>query len=346
MKMLSNQCKNLTENDMNETAEVKEVVPWMRAIGKAKTKFNQIAVSMDYEKESMFAMQAITKNDYILGTAMKNPTSVRNAVINVAAVGLSLNPATKNAYLVPRDGEICLDISYMGLIKIATDTGSILWAKAEVVHESDTFIYNGPSEKPTHAADVFSTDRGDMIGVYCIAKTADNEYLVETMTAAEIQDIRAKSKGADSKYSAWTNFTKEMWKKAVIKRASKTWPKTERSDRFDNAVHIVNESEGLQDEYLSSGHNMVGTEPVDHMKVEAIAQLCREIVDEDDEEMGPSKAFEIVDALSNDEKMELFGKLKLSKPLDEDGKPIRKTYASCFTSHLNAYKEQQKQEVV
>jgi recombination protein RecT len=323
------------------TEQNTDVVPWMQAIGAAKHKFSQIAAhsSMDYDKESMFAMQAIVKNDYILSAAMKNPTSVRNAVINIAAVGLSLNPSTKNAYLVPRDGEICLDISYVGLIKIATDTGSIKWAKAEVVYSTDTFIYNGPSEKPTHAADVFSPDRGEMIGVYCIAKTADNEYLIETMTAAEIDDIRAKSKGADSKYSAWTNFTGEMWKKAVIKRASKTWPKTERSDRFDNAVAIVNQSEGLQEEYLSSGHQLIGTEPVDHMKIEALTQLCREIVDEDDEECGPSKAFEIIDALSNDEKMELFSKLKLSKPVDNDGKPIRKTYASCFTDHLNTYKE-------
>lgn len=316
----------------------------MAAIGAAKHKFSKIAADtrMDYDKESMFAMQAITKNDYILRAAMENPTSVRNAVINIAAVGLSLNPATKSAYLVPRDGEICLDISYMGLIKIATDTGSIKWAKAEVVYSTDTFIYNGPSDKPTHAADVFSEARGDMIGVYCIAKTADNEYLVETMTAAEIMDIKAKSKGADSKYSAWKTFPGEMWKKAVIKRASKTWPKTERSDRFDNAVHIVNESEGLQEEYLSSGHQLIGTEPVDHMKCEAVAQLCREVVDEDDEDNGPSQAFELFDTLSNDEKSEIMGKLKLSKPLDADGKPIRKTYASCFTDHLNAYKEQQK----
>jgi len=327
---------------MNEKVVVdherKEVAPWIAAISAAKNKFNQIG-GMDYDKESMFAMQAIVKNDYILGAAMKNPQSVRNAVINIAAVGLSLNPATKNAYLVPRDGEICLDISYIGLIKIATDTGSILWAKAEVVYETEQFIYNGPSDKPTHNADVFNPERGEMIGVYCIAKTVDGEFLIETMTAADILDIKGKSKGTDSKYSPWKTFTGEMWKKAVIKRASKTWPKTERSDRFDNAVHILNESEGLKDKYLSSGHAMVGLDPVDHMKIEATAQICREIVDDDDEETGPCKAEEIIQSLTNDERMELFSKLKLSHPLDNDGKEIRKTYASCFIDHLNIYKE-------
>ena len=101
-----------------------------------------------------------------------------------------------------------------------------------------------------------------------------------------------------------------------------------------------------QKDFRKNIYHQVGTEAVDHMKIEAIAQLCREVVDEDDEEAGPSKAFEIVDALSNDEKMELFSKLKLSKPISEDGKPIRKTYASCFTDHLNIYKAQQKEAEV
>jgi recombination protein RecT len=34
----------------------------------------------------------------------------------VAAIGITLNPASKLAYLVPRDGMVCLDISYMGLL--------------------------------------------------------------------------------------------------------------------------------------------------------------------------------------------------------------------------------------
>jgi recombination protein RecT len=323
-------------------SENTEIAPWMQAIGAAKNKFNQIG-GMDYDRESMFAMQSIVKNDYILDVAMKNPQSVRNAVINIAAVGLSLNPATKNAYLVPRDGEICLDISYIGLIKIATDTGSILWAKADIVYDTDNFVYNGPASKPMHTADVFSNDRGEKVGVYCIAKTVDGEYLVETMTAQDIADIRSKSKGADSKYSAWVTFTGEMWKKAVIKRASKTWPKTERSDKFDRAIHVIDESEGLEEQYLSSGHQMVDTAPIDHMYIEERAQLCREIVDDDDEETGPDRANEIIQSLTNDERMELFNKLKAGPhPLDADGKEIRKTYASCFTQHINIYKERNK----
>lgn len=222
----------------------------LATIGEAKDKFQAIIaespeINVKWQTESMFAMQAIQKNDYNIAAAQKSPASLRNAIINIASIGLSLNPATAYAYLVPRDGAICLDISYKGLIKIATDTGSILWAKADIVYSSDTFEYNGVATAPIHKADVFSKDRGEVVGVYCIAKTCDGDYLVETMTEAELIDIKNKSKSAGSSYSPWNTFPNEMRKKAVIKRASKTWPKTERHGQLDKVIEYVNQDEGI-----------------------------------------------------------------------------------------------------
>jgi len=220
------------------------------SIEQAKDKFIAIAdnnpdIKVEWQRESMFAMQQIYKNDFSAKAAANNPASFRNAVINIASVGLSLNPATAYAYLVPRDGAICLDISYRGLIKIATDTGSIMWAKADIVYEADTFLYNGPAKPPQHTADPFNKERGEVVGCYCIAKTCDGDYLVEVMSEEEIQDIKDKSKSANSSYSPWNTFPNEMRKKAVIKRASKTWPKTERHERLDNVIEYVNNEEGI-----------------------------------------------------------------------------------------------------
>lgn len=215
----------------------------------AQKKFLTIAnnnqTNIEFTKEASFAAQLVYKNSTALATAQKNPDSLHHAMTNVASVGLSLNPATAYAYLVPRDGAICLDISYRGLIKIATDTGSIMWAQADVVYESDKFDYHGPAQIPTHTADPFSKERGEVVGVYCIAKTCDGDYLIQTMTEEEIQDIRGKSPSANSNYSPWKTFPNEMRKKAVIKRASKTWPKTERHERLDNAIEYINQSEGI-----------------------------------------------------------------------------------------------------
>jgi len=225
-----------------------ELAPFDIIQGSAE-KFNKIAhnnsINIEFTIESSFAVQQIYKNDKTLAAAKKNPTSLQYAMANVASVGLSLNPATAYAYLVPRDGAICLDISYRGLIKIATDTGSIMWAKADVVYDSDKFDYHGPARVPTHNANPFAKERGEVVGCYCIAKTCDNDYLIETMTEEEVQSIKAKSPSASSAYSPWNTFESEMRKKCVIKRASKTWPKTQRHERLDNAIEYINQAEGI-----------------------------------------------------------------------------------------------------
>ena len=62
-----------------------------------------VKTSLNFEVEAGFAVQQLESNDYLLSVAMNNRQSVINAVTNVAAIGISLNPARKQAYLVPRD---------------------------------------------------------------------------------------------------------------------------------------------------------------------------------------------------------------------------------------------------
>lgn len=228
-------------------AEEKQLTPWQSAIQSARERFEQNADLVSYEKESIFAMQALMKTDFAMGVANKNPTSVKLAMINVASTGLTLNPAHGYAYLVPRDNAIHLDISYKGLIKIATDTGAIRWARAELVYENDKFTYHGPAREPEHTANPFK-GRGDVIGAYCIAKTSDGDVLTEVMDADEIEKIRGKSMAyAKSKSGPWAEWFSQMARKAVIKRASKTWPYTDRAERLMDAIEIANESEGGYD---------------------------------------------------------------------------------------------------
>jgi recombination protein RecT len=226
-----------------------DILPYQEAIASSKTKFVGITNNeKTYDVESIFAMQMLMKNDFSLKTANSNPRSVRLAMINVASTGLTLNPANGYAYLVPRDGEIKLDISYKGLIKIATDTGSVEWARADLVYEADTFIYKGPAEKPEHHANPFSGNRGEVIGVYCIAKTHNGDVLTEIMDRAEIEKIRSKStaftKGQQGRKGPWEEWFDQMAKKAIIKRASKTWPYTDRSEKLGQAIEIANDAEG------------------------------------------------------------------------------------------------------
>lgn len=195
-----------------------------------------------WQKESQFATQLLQKNDYLYKTALSNPASLQNAVINIAAIGITLNPAAKLAYLVPRDGQVCLDISYMGLMHLAQEAGSIVWGQCKLVHQNDTYTNNGLDKAPTHNYQAFG-DRGEIIGGYCTVKTPAGDYITEEMSIEEIRKIEATSK---AKNGPWKTFWEEMARKTIVKRASKYWPKVE---RLDNAIEYLNEvnEEGLEE---------------------------------------------------------------------------------------------------
>lgn len=197
--------------------------------------------SIVFEAEAQFAIQALS-SDFAMKIAMSNRQSVIDAVTNVAAIGISLNPARKQAYLVPRDGKICLDISYMGLIDIAVSSGSIKWAQANAVYAHDEFILRGFDEPPIHNFKPFG-DRGDVVGVYCVVKTAEGDYLTHTMSRDEVYAIRDRASQSfrGGKSSPWKTDEIEMIKKTCIKQAYKYWPKVE---RLADAIHHLNTAAG------------------------------------------------------------------------------------------------------
>lgn len=217
--------------------------------------------SINFEREAEFAMQIIEASDYMLKVAKANRASVINAVRNIAAIGISLNPAKKQAYLVPRrpkagaDMAICLDISYMGLLDLAVDSGSIRWGQAKLVREADEYENQGVDRPPLHKYKPFMSklDRGQIIGVYVVVKTADGDYLTDEMSIDEVHEIRNRSESwkayekDNAKKCPWVTDPGEMIKKTVIKRAAKTWPRG--SGRLEQAIHHLNTDggEGLVD---------------------------------------------------------------------------------------------------
>lgn len=199
-----------------------------------------------FETEAGFAMQVVQGSDYMQRIAANNLPSLRAAITNVAAIGISLNPARKQAYLVPRDGKVCLDISYMGLMDLAIDTGAIQWGQAKVVRERDAFELRGLDQPPSHNYNPFGTDRGAVVGVYCTVKTASGDYLTHAMPISAVYDIRNRSAAwkawiKDKKSCPWVTDEEEMVKKTCVKQAFKYWPK---NTRLDSAVHHLNTDGG------------------------------------------------------------------------------------------------------
>jgi recombination protein RecT len=158
------------------------------AIQEVREDFTSVLVdrSISFEREAGFAVQILQNNDFTMKIAMGNKTSLMAAVKNVAAIGISLNPARKQAYLVPRGGAICLDISYIGLLDLAISSGSIMWGQAELVRENDAFELNGFDKPPTHNFKPFGKERGPIVGVYVVVKTHTEDYLTTTMSIDEV----------------------------------------------------------------------------------------------------------------------------------------------------------------
>ncbi|ELQ6021914.1 recombinase RecT [Cronobacter turicensis] len=215
-------------------------------INPLKVEFEQVCAeaSINFKRELEFAMQIFANNDYLAKIAIANPVSTRSAIMNVAAIGITLNPAQKLAYPVPRKGAICLDISYMGLMHIAQQSGAIKWCQSAIVRKNDQFRREGLDKPPVHIYSEFDTkeQRGEVVGAYVVVKTDDGDYLTHTMRIEDIYSIRDRSeawKAYKSKGTAcpWVTDEEQMMLKTVVKQAAKYWP---RRGRLDAAIDYVN----------------------------------------------------------------------------------------------------------
>jgi recombination protein RecT len=213
-----------------------------------RQQFVAVAVdkSIEFDREAQFAVQILQANDYLRNIALANRESLYSAINNVAAIGISLNPASKLAYLVPRKKAVCLDISYIGLMHIAQQSGAIQWGQAVIVREKDDFELQGIDKEPRHVYQPFA-DRGNIIGVYCVVKTAEGDYLTHVMKLSDVYAIRDRSeawkayKRDSTKTCPWNTDEQEMIKKTCVKQAAKYWP---RRERLDQAVHHMNTDGG------------------------------------------------------------------------------------------------------
>jgi len=223
---------------------------YLRAVRDAEPQFLKVASKRKlvmWEEECEFALQAVKRNQMLQECDL---STIQDAVKNVAAVGLSLNPAHGYAYLVPDSikvgnawVKVCqLRVSFKGLIKLANDAGVAKWVRADVVKANDEFTFNGAWEKPTHQMNPFG-DRGESVGVYCTIKTHDGEYLTEVAPWSEVM----KAKAAAKTQNVWDNWPDEMAKKFIIKRASKQWPASgEGYQHLSEAIDVINEYEGSE----------------------------------------------------------------------------------------------------
>ena len=116
-----------------------------------------------------------------------------------------------------------------GVLKKVRQSGELESIDAQLVRENDTFQYRpGTDLVPQHDPDWFG-DRGEVIGVYAVAKTKDGGHYVEIMNRDEIEKVRAVSR---AKYGPWVDWWEEMARKTVLRRLAKRLPSSADVDQM------------------------------------------------------------------------------------------------------------------
>ncbi len=248
---------------------------YSKAVVKAGAKFTDPLV---FEKEKSYALQIFKKNPYLQKATFD---SVLSAMANVANVGLTLNPALKLAYLVPRYNgqtrmlEVCLEPSYQGLVKLVTDTGSAKSLYAYLIREGDDFTHKlGTSVEIDHKPKFPASDK--IIGVYAVAILADGTKQVEIMELKEIESIRERSesyksyKAGKSKQCIWITDEGEMFRKTIIRRITKYLPKTEMWDKIAKAIELDEQDYKISDGQADYIDSLLLNSSLDHDERERI----------------------------------------------------------------------------
>lgn len=220
-------------------AEERALAPYEGAIyDKAvKQNFVKLVGEDKYLKEIIFAVQTVRESDSLQKCA---PNSLKNAIMNIALTGASLNPTLQQAYLIPRKGKCCLDFSYRGLCKIATDSGGVYDIDATVVHEKDFFDYEMGLDPYLKHKPSLDPDPGPPIYVYAVAILPPGN--IKKFIVLNKKEIEKVKKTSQAKSGPWVEWEEEMWRKTAVKKLYKLLPQTE---RMSTAVAVLNAHEGL-----------------------------------------------------------------------------------------------------
>lgn len=233
----------------------------------ARVDFNQQLASLSAEldrRQAMLEQSAASLIDpvkmkgVVLSTFTRTPSlwecdpiSIARAVVEAAQAGLEPTGSLGGAYLVPffnsKTGrkEAQLIIGYTGLVKLARRSGEIVKVEARVVRQADEFDYGYGLEPYLHhrpALGVPEDAANPMTHAYAVVHFRSGDKQFDVMSAAEILAIKARSKSKDKNGNTtgpWVTDEAEMWKKTVLRRASKLMPLTIEAQRVLDAEEAI-----------------------------------------------------------------------------------------------------------
>ena len=238
--------KNSEEQLISQETVNKLPAPMQKGIGDAFQKCISLIGTKEAAREISYAIQIILKNKELQKCSIQ---SVIDAIVNGSRANVTLNPNLKLAYLVPRKGVACLDISYMGLITILKKSGGCKYIDAYVVFQDEDFSHNPASGQINHTPYYARTEAEQkkriIIGCYSRAVLPSNDVVFCYMPYWEIEKVKRMSEGSSSSFSAWNTWEEEMVKKSVIKRHFKMLVSDSEAIEVVEALRIEEENNPL-----------------------------------------------------------------------------------------------------
>lgn len=178
--------------------------------------------------------------------------SLLKACLQAAELGLSLNKSMAEADILKvwngraKRNEAQFRPRYKGLMKLALQGGEVLKIESRIVYSNDVFeVEEGIEPRIIHRHGL--SNRGEMVGAYCVWKLRNGESQFEIMSKEEIEAIRDRSSSKNKEgrvVGPWVTDPAEMWRKTVVRRATKYMPLSTEAAR---AVRIDNVAEGIED---------------------------------------------------------------------------------------------------
>lgn len=220
---------------------------------------------LSFEKFQATLIAAVVAKPDLLDVDQR---SLFKASVEAAELGLSLNPALGEADILKNYSnktqgyEAQFRPRYGGLMKLARQSGDVKSIEAVNVHKNDMFEYEKGLEPVLRHKPALG-DRGPKTHVYCVWMLADGTKQFEVMDREQVMAIRSRSSSKNKQgeiVGPWITDEDEMWRKTVVKRASKYMPRS--ANAFSQAVAMDNARESGMEAWTENGEVFVEAEDI------------------------------------------------------------------------------------
>lgn len=197
-----------------------------------RVRFEHAAPDLNFDSERRYLLQLMQRNPALAAAAAQSPNSLATALLDAAAMGLTLSPTLGLMYLKPQapskdaPKEVVAVPSYKGLETVALRGNGITGITTELVYSNDKFQRGVTIDGPVLAFDMALGDRGDLLGGFCLTRFANGERHVEWMPVTDLEacQVAAMNAAGGKLPPSWRGpFADEMRKKCIVRRAAKHW---------------------------------------------------------------------------------------------------------------------------